>query len=169
MSRISFRRPSLALAGILIAIGGCAESPSTPSTPAAREFVQRTADVRYNVSGVGSASAVIGENGGVLQTAAGDRIVFPAGAVSQPTLITITSDPRYAGVELEPHGLQFPEGHEPVLRLSTAGTNASSFRNVDVVYVDESGAISEVLPTSGNGAMLEAHLQHFSGYLASGH
>ncbi len=166
MPRISFRRPSFALAGILIAIGGCAESPSTP---AAREFVQRTADVRYNVSGAGSASAVIDPSGGVLQTAAGDRIVFPAGAVAQPTRITITSDPRFAGVELEPHGLQFPAGHQPVLRLSTAGTNAASYRKVDVVYVNESGAIAEVLPTSGNGAVLEAHLQHFSGYLASGH
>lgn len=166
MSRISLRRSSLALAGILIAIGGCAESPSTP---AAREFVQRTADVRYNVAGGGSASAVIGANGGTLQTAAGDRITFPAGAVSQPTLITMTSSPRYAGVELQPHGLQFPAGHEPVLRISTAGSNAGDFRNLDVVYVNEAGAISEVLPTSGNGAVLEAHLQHFSGYLASGH
>ena len=166
MFRISIRRSSLALAGILIAIGGCAESPSTPE---AREFVQRTADVRYNAEGSGSASAVIDASGGVLQTTAGDRIVFPAGAVAQPTRITITSNRRYAGVELEPHGLRFPAGHEPILRISTAGSNIASYRNVDVVYVDESGAIAEVLPTSGNGAVLEAHLQHFSGYLASGH
>jgi hypothetical protein len=166
MFRISIRRSSLALAGILIAIGGCAESPSTSE---AREFVQRTADVRYNVEGSGSASAVIDARGGVLQTAAGDRIVFPAGAVAQPTRITITSDKRYAGVELEPHGLQFPAGYEPVLRISTAGSDVAKYRNVDVVYVDESGAIAEVLPTSGNGAVLETHLQHFSGYMASGH
>jgi len=167
MSRNSLRRrPSLALAGILIAIGGCAENPSAA---APREFVQRTASVRFDKSGGGSASAMIGVDGGVLQTSAGDRIVFPAGAVEQPIRISITSDSRYAGVQLEPHGLQFPEGHEPVLQLSTASTNAGAFRNVDVVYVDEAGAISEVLPTTSTGANLETHLHHFSGYLASGH
>ena len=166
MSRISFRRPSLALAGILIAIGGCAESPSTP---AAREFVQRTADVRYNAAGAGSASAVIGANGGVLQTVAGDRIVFPAGAVAQPTLITITSNSTYLGVELEPHGLQFPAGNEPVLVLNAAGSNAATFRRVDIAYVDESGAVAEILPASRGGAALTTNLQHFSGYTAISH
>ncbi|HEU4559930.1 MAG TPA: hypothetical protein VFS20_18925 [Longimicrobium sp.] len=165
MLRISFRRPSLALAGILIAIGGCAESPSTP---AAREFVQRTADVRYNVSGAGSTSAVINPSGGVLQTAAGDRIVFPAGAVAQPTRITITSDPRYAGVELEPHGLQFPAGHEPVLQINMQGSNAGAYRSLSVVYVNESGAVAEVLPTSTGASRATANLAHFSGYLVAG-
>lgn len=165
MLRISFRRPSLALAGILIAIGGCAESPSTP---AAREFVQRTADVRYNVSGAGSASAVIDPSGGVLQTAAGDRIVFPAGAVAQPTRITITSDPRYAGVELEPHGLQFPAGHQPVLQINMQGSNASAYRSVTVVYVNEAGAIAETLPTTTGSGRATTNLEHFSGYLTVG-
>lgn len=165
MFRISIRRSSLALAGILIAIGGCAESPSTPE---AREFVQRTADVRYNVEGSGSASAVIDARGGALQTAAGDRIVFPAGAVAQPTRITITSDKRYAGVELEPHGLQFPAGHEPVLQINMQGSNAGGYRSLSVVYVNESGAVAEVLPTSTGGSRAAANLQHFSGYIVAG-
>src|SRR5215218_10510914 len=167
MFRNSFRRrPSLALAGILIAIGGCTEMPSSPAAP---EFVQRTAAVRYDVSGSTAASGVITENGGVLQTASGDRIVFPAGAVSAPTTVTITSDPRYAGVELEPHGLQFPAGHEPVLQLNMQGTNAGSYRSLNVVYVDESGAVAETLPTTLGSGKASTNLHHFSGYLASGH
>lgn len=165
MSRNAFRRPSLALAGILIAIGGCAESPSAP---AAREFVQRTEGARYEASGAGRASAVIDPNGGVLQTMSGDRIVFPAGAVSQPTLITITSDRRYAGVELEPHGLQFPAGHEPVLQLNMQGTNAGAYNSLNVVYVNEDGSVAEVLPTSTGGSRATTNLHHFSGYIIAG-
>lgn len=166
MSRITLRRPSLALAGILIAIGGCAESPSSPVT---REFVHRSSAVRYDVSGSGSASAVIDARGGTLKTATGDRITFPAGALTQPTLISITSDGQYAGVELEPHGLRFTAGREPVLRLNVANSDANAYRNVDVVYVDESGAIAEIMPTERKGDTMETHLRHFSGYLASGH
>jgi len=165
MPRIFSRRPSLALAGILIAIGGCAESPSSP---AAREFVQRTTAVRYDVSGRPGSSAVIDPAGGTLQTASGDRIVFPAGAVAQPTTVSITSDPRYAGVELEPHGLQFPAGHEPVLQINMQGTNAGNFGSIDVVYVDESGSVAETLPTSTANGRATTALHHFSRYLTSG-
>jgi len=165
MSRITFRKATAALAGILITIGGCAENPSSP---AAREFVQRTSSARFDVSGAGSSSAVIDSDGGVLQTIGGDRIVFPAGAVAEPTRITITSDPRYAGVQLEPHGLQFPAGHEPVLQLNMQGTNAGQFRSVTVVYVDETGAISETLPTATGSGRATTNLHHFSGYLTIG-
>jgi hypothetical protein len=165
MPRITLRRPTLALAGILIAIGGCAENPSQPVT---REFVQRTATARFDVSGSASSSAVIDVRGGTLTTAAGDRIVFPVGAVARPTRITITSDEQFAGVELEPHGLRFPAGREPVLQLSTSGTNAGSFHSLSVVYVDEDGGIAEVLPTSNAGGRSTTNLHHFSGYLVTG-
>jgi hypothetical protein len=34
-------------------------------------------------------------------------VVFPYGAVSQPTTITITSDPNYVAYSMYPHGLKF--------------------------------------------------------------
>lgn len=158
----SFRSSAAVLAGILITIGGCSESPSG----AGSQFVVRQGAARFDVSG--SSSAVITPAGGVLQTAAGDRIVFPAGAVSTPTTITITSSTQYAGVELEPHGLRFPAGHEPVLQISTSGSNARLFRSLSIVYVDESGTVAEVLPTAVGSAQTQTNLQHFSGYLVTG-
>lgn len=165
MSKPTLRAAALALAGILITIGGCTESPSAP---AKREFVQRTSAARFEVSGSGVASAVIDGRGGMLQTAAGDRIIFPAGALLQPTQITITSDPRYAGVELEPHGLRFPAGREPILQLSTASSNAFQFRSLSVAYIGQDGGIEEILPTVTANGQVMTNLHHFSGYLTIG-
>jgi len=164
MPKISLRRPSLALAGILIAIGGCAESPSSPS---GAQFLARGPHPRYDVTG--SRSAVIDQRGGTLVTAAGDRITFPAGSLTAPTSITITSNDDFVGVELQPHGLRFPHGRQPVLELNTAGAAAGAGNSVDVAYVDENGAIAEVLDASASGGDLRTNLQHFSGYLAISH
>jgi len=163
MCNRSLRTSVLALAGILITIGGCSESPSAASS---RQFVSRSASARYTVSG--TAASVIDARGGTLETAAGDRIVFPAGALDRPTRVTITSSSTQVGVELEPHGLTFPAGNAPVLILNTAGSNAGSFRHLDVSYVDESGNVAEVLPASEGGTTLSTTLRHFSGYTASG-
>jgi len=58
--------------------------------------------VSYTVSGT------ITPWGGTLAIPQSDfTIVFPAGAVSQSTLITITSDPNYVGYKMEPQGLRF--------------------------------------------------------------
>ena len=163
MCNRSLRTSALALAGILITIGGCSESPSAVGS---RQFVERTASARFSVSG--SAASVIDARGGTLETAAGDRIVFPAGALDRPTRITITSSSTQVGVELEPHGLTFPAGAAPVLILNTAGSNAASFSHLDVSYVDESGSVAEVLPAATGGTTLTTTLRHFSGYTASG-
>jgi hypothetical protein len=159
----SLRTSALALAGILITIGGCSESPAGSST----QFVVREGGARFAASG--TAGAVITPAGGSIQTPAGDRIVFPAGAVSEPTTITLTSSSQYAGVELQPHGLQFPAGHEPVLEISTSGSNARAFRSLSIVYVDESGVVAEFLPTADDGGAMQANLRHFSGYIIAGH
>lgn len=169
MSRISLRRPTLALAGILIAIGGCSENPSGPN---GYQFIHRTRGASFSVSGVSGgsdATALIGPLGGVVATAAGDRIVFPIGAVSKPTQITLHSSSEYVGVEVEPHGMRFPNGRRPVLTLNTAGSDIGSYGDVDVVYVNEAGKVADVLHTTGNGATVQAELQHFSIYTAAGH
>ncbi|HEY0035356.1 MAG TPA: hypothetical protein VGB66_01650 [Longimicrobium sp.] len=169
MPNRSLRTSALALAGILIAIGGCAESPSASE---AREFVTRGSHARFDVSG--SASAVIGASGGTLVTAAGDRIIFPTGALAEATRVSITSSGTYVGVELQPHGLRFPTGRQPVLVLNTGGSNVAAFRRLDVSYIDETGTVVEVLPAAAGAGSVTTTLSHFStyragGFLTSGH
>jgi hypothetical protein len=159
----SFRASAAALAGILITIGGCSESPAGSGS----QFVVREAGARFDVGG--TSSAVITPAGGEIRTAAGDRIVFPAGAVAEPTTITLTSSSTYAGVELEPHGLRFPAGHEPTLQISTNGSNARLFRSLAIVYVDGGNVVTEFLPTSSGPGYTQTNLQHFSRYLVAGH
>jgi hypothetical protein len=89
--------------------------------------------------------------------------------VAEPTTITITSSSTYAGVELEPHGLRFPAGREPLLQISTAGSTAKLFRSLAIVYVDGTGVVAEFLPTAGGAGVVQANLQHFSRYLVAGH
>lgn len=166
MCNRSLRTSVLALAGILIAIGGCTESPSSPADWQA--LSRSGTQARFDVSG-SSATAVIGATGGSLVTSAGDRITFPAGALNQPTQITITSSGDVVGVQIQPHGLQFPAGRQPVLTLSTAGSNAASFHDLNVSYVNDDGNITEVLSASVGSATLTASLPHFSGLLGTGH
>jgi hypothetical protein len=161
----SLRTSALALAGILIAIGGCTD---TPSSSADWQALSRSGpQARFDISG-SSASAMIGASGGTLVTSAGDRITFPAGALHQPTLITITSSSEHVGVQILPHGLQFPEGRQPVLTLNTAGSNAESFHSLNVSYVNDAGNITEVLSASVGSGTLTASLPHFSGLLGVG-
>jgi hypothetical protein len=167
MRKLTLRSATTALAGILIAIGGCTESPSAPATPSAPQFVIRSSHLRFDVSG--SASAVIGVAGGTVVTPAGDRLIFPVGALAQPTEITLTSSDSYVGVQVQPHGLTFAPGRQPVLVLNTAGSNAGSFRKLEVSYVDESGNVAEVFPAAAGAETLTTTLPHFSGFLASGH
>lgn len=55
-----------------------------------------------------SVSGVIGFWGGTLVIPETDfAITFPAGALSQSTLITITADPNYVAYKMEPTGLRF--------------------------------------------------------------
>lgn len=55
-----------------------------------------------------SVSGVISPWGGTLVIPESDfSITFPIGAVSQPTLITVTSDPNYVAYKMEPSGIHF--------------------------------------------------------------
>jgi hypothetical protein len=150
---------TLAVAGILIAIGGCSDSPS--AAPELR-FVQAPETPSHLRATV--ASGVIGVAGGTLRTNEGHQITFPAGAVSQPTRITIQGYRDVAGVELQPHGLVFPAGSEPELTLRSGKRAGTS--GLAVAYVDETGTVAEVLPaTPLPGNRVATRLQHFSGYI----
>jgi len=165
MSKSSFRAAAAALAGILIAIGGCSENPSAAT---GYQFIHRAS--RGPLADVsGTSSAVIDARGGSVVTPLGDRITFPAGALTQPTTITVRSSTEYVGVEVEPHGLRFTAGREPVLTLNSAGANVAGYRSLDVVYVGDSGNVEDVLRTQASNGTLTATLPHFSIYTAAGH
>jgi hypothetical protein len=167
MQKIRFRAAATALAGILIAIGGCSDALTSPDS--ARQALSRGGgQPRFNVMG-SSASEVIGPKGGTLVTTAGDRLTFPAGALSHPTEITLTSMSTQVGVQIEPRGLVFPAGRQPVLTLSTAGSDADSFEKLEVAYVNDDGSITEVLTSSVGDATLSAQMSRFGGLLGIGH
>jgi hypothetical protein len=53
-------------------------------------------------------SATISPWGGTLTIPESDfTMTFPMGAVSQPTLITVTSDPNYVAYKMQPQGIKF--------------------------------------------------------------
>lgn len=154
-------------AGILIVTGGCAESPSAPvQAGASLELLRLPQGPNFARSGSESRSRVIGPEGGVIEISGG-RLVFPAGAVSQPTEIGMRADGAYQGVRLSPHGLQFPADAQPVLELRAVGTGVAQ-RSVAVVYVNDANAILEVLPTVREGSEVSVSLEHFSGYILAG-
>ncbi|HEX6912620.1 MAG TPA: hypothetical protein VF142_19595 [Longimicrobium sp.] len=159
----------LAVAGILITGGGCTDTVSAPVQPGqGLELLRAPQGPSLALSGSQSASKVIGPEGGVIALPGGHELVFPAGALSQPTEIGIRSDGQYQGVHLSPHGLVFPAGAEPVLTLRATGPEAAAFSSLVVTYVDDARNILEVLPTSRHGNTVTAHLEHFSGYIVGG-
>ncbi|HEX6039985.1 hypothetical protein [Longimicrobium sp.] len=159
----------LALAGILITGGGCADTVSAPVQPGeGLELILAPTGPSFSVAGKESASKVIGPEGGTIELSSGHRLEFPAGALSEPTEIGMRTDDRYQGVHLSPHGLVFPAGAEPVLTLRASGVESRGFSSVVVTYVDDRNQILEVLSTDRRGNTLSTHLEHFSGYLLGG-
>lgn len=163
-------------AGILITVGGCSEqSPTVNVGPEAGESYQRI-EVRsapggasYD-SGNGRAEKVIGPEGGTLAIPGGHTLAFPAGALTQATMIRARVDAQYVAVELEPHGIRFPVGQGPALTLSYEGTSAEAFNKLVTLYVGDSNQVEEVLNVENNRAAQTAtvRLQHFSRYYLAG-
>jgi hypothetical protein len=165
MSRFRLGSILAAAAGILITAGGCAETPSAPApVGAGLELVAAPEGPSFYRSGSNEATEVIGPEGGVIQLGA-HRLVFPAGAVSEPTEIGVRADAWYQGVRLSPHGLQFPADAQPVLEMRASGLPLARLLGLQVVYVDDSNRILEVLPTTRDGSAVTVNLEHFSGYI----
>jgi hypothetical protein len=168
MCNRSLRSSVLVLAGILIGIGGCAESPAAPAARTeALQLLELRSAPRYDMAGV--SGAVVGPEGGVVVGPGGVTLSFPKGALSRPTYISLRPSTEVVGVEILPHGLTFSAGSEPTLTLPYGGADVSGFSRLNVVYV-EGGAITEVLSTSVSpGAhTLTARLPHFSFYAGAG-
>jgi hypothetical protein len=168
MARLRSQLGALCLAGTLLVVGGCADVTSAPGLHLEKIAAERGPS--FSVDG-GSlvASAVIGPQGGVIATASGHRLAFPAGAVAQPTEIRMRDDGAFLGVRLEPHGLQFPTGRGPVLSLNLGGAETTGYTVLRIAYVDEDGNFLEVLPATLDDRTLSTRLRHFSGYIAVGH
>jgi hypothetical protein len=173
--KFSTPRAFAALAGLLGLLAGCTEGagPASPGNVAGFRLLTPASHVSgpsFSEAVLPPVSAVIGPEGGAIELSNGSRLVFPAGAVDAPTTVTMSAVPGYFGVDLQPHGLTFPTGHEPVLTLGYAGASTFGLSRLAVVYVNDSRAILEVLPTTWSpaDATLTSRLRHFSGYISGG-
>ena len=108
-------------------------------------------------------SALIGPSGGTL-IVGNNRLIVPAGALLQPTMIsgTVPAEP-YAAIHFEPSGLQFrkPAG----LVLDGAGCSVPD-GGVHVDYVDDDGNVLERIDATYSNLWhtVAAPINHFSVY-----
>src|SRR5690242_16653932 len=123
----------------------------------------------------GTASAMVGLGGGELDLpSAGLKVIVPAGALTQPTMISVT--PRAGALlayEFQPHGLQFARPLTVVQSLGGTGLEGVSVRSLRAVYFadesqvdDASGAVrpTELMNVSIDAAAQTASfsIHHFS-------
>lgn len=95
-----------------------------------------------------SVSGYIGKNGGTLVLPSSDfTIMFPAGALSQTTLITIVSDGvGYVSYDMRPHGLKFAKPVIVTQRLqNTAVYGTSLALRAAGAYFDKDPDLSQSL------------------------
>lgn len=132
-----------------------------------------------------SVSAVIGPAGGEIKiNEAGGKIDFPAGALTSPTLITMTAYKGYdVAYDFQPHGITF---NVPVkIQQSIAGTWAQQYpqllNGIHGSYF--SGSLSDSWVDPGhyfahiaenelgyvdtNASQVKFYIGHFSGYMMS--
>ena len=149
------RNRSILLAiGIPFALGACSAdrqsavlSPDISGTDAqgARQAVQST-------------SAWIGPDGGQVSLM-GCTVQMPAGALSAPTLITMTRNAD-GTVELGPHGQTFAVA----VQLLFVAPLLSSAGDHEIQWYDESCASWTTIPSYASGFGQAALLEHFSLY-----
>jgi hypothetical protein len=159
----------LAALTLVVTISGCVESRPTPMEPTRpATFI---GDGFYLVPLLTTTtqtlvSQVIGPAGGVLQISGGHSITFPAGALAENTTITAVRDGDDLKISLGPEGLVFPDSARPILTFDYEGSTAEESGTPVIVYLDSSGWLSEVLPTSTDTTanVARARIEHFSTY-----
>jgi hypothetical protein len=131
-----------------------------------------------------SASATIGSSGGSISVQ-GAKIDIPGGALTQPTLITMTAvaGPNVA-YEFQPHGLTFakPVKVQVTIKGTLAETNPALLKGMhgsyygqttlDSAFVDGTKTSVHVKEhelgyVEQSGSQLKFYVDHFSGYLVS--
>jgi hypothetical protein len=168
MSRRSLFSPLISsVAAILILAAGCSDrTPTTAQLETSYDAVLLPeAGLTPSFSRSGSASRVIGPEGGEIK-AGRITISFPAGALSQPTEISVAPDPKKLAVTFGPHGTQFPAGAEPTLTFNYAGIANLPERDLTVYYVSNSGVVLEKLTASvdTDAKTVTVKPGHFSNY-----
>lgn len=158
----------------VIATGGPLLGLSDP--PIEVSVLQRSTPLLHNYA----AAAVIGPEGGTLRIPdAGFAIAFPAGAVAQPTEISVAAVPGHAVAYLfQPHGLVF--GSPAVITQDLRGTRAprdpDALRQMEGAYFTGLEALAgsiatvrETRPTlvDTNARKVTWTVEHFSGYTVS--
>lgn len=155
------------LGAILILATGCSDlTPTNPQLDTTyRRVALPTAERGPSFSLSGTAGGVIGPEGGSIQ-AGRVTITFPAGALAEPTEITVTPDADYLAVVLGPHGIQFPAGHEPTLTFSYEGIDGLPEQDLTIYYLSDSGVVLEQMRATVDLSTrsVTARLGHFSEY-----
>lgn len=171
---------ALLLGGVLAACAGDAGTVSPLSAPASssqdlgflkRGFAKPLANAERAFSGTTCATHVTVSGSGVFGPAGGtlvfgtSRLIIPGGALTDTVTITATSlGGEWNRVELQPHGLQFAKSAG--LLLDTSGCAIDAQHAPDVVYLDEFGAVIEVIWAifDPRWQTIAAPINHFSGY-----
>ena len=161
------------------ALAGCAErGSSTVVAKTGVEWLDRDntpVNVRLTFDSASAASAVIGEEGGVISTSGADGSYFelqvPKGALHRRETITMIPVSRVDGlpleqggavatVQLEPEGLRFDR---PVKLTIEPVTPVPVEEQVGFAYITH-GTDTHLYPATGDSLAMEMHLLHFSGY-----
>ncbi|NOY92836.1 MAG: hypothetical protein GXP55_16750 [Deltaproteobacteria bacterium] len=112
----------------------------------------------------GSASALIDGSGGELSLS-GLRVEIPAGALSEPTMVTVTAtdDAAPSGLTLYSRVLRFaPEGLRFARPIRVTIPFAGDARYASVYWTTEGGQAFSALPTAIDGHDASAETSHFS-------
>ena len=165
---MSFSRALIRLAAavLVVAVAGCAESPSEPLTPSAAGNAPQLVQQPLTASTL-LAQTEIGPAGGTLQIPGGHTLEFPAGALASPTVITASRHPSSISVDFGPEGLVFPESARPSLTYAYGSATLPAWVNpglLRIVYIDGSYVEELVTTVDTVARTVEAKLPHFSTY-----
>ena len=207
MFRLGFRRSLVIAIGALVLVS-CSEggisAPTAPSAVATKTSPANPQLDKHSLTGpvtdafqldlkavwwkkpykdVISVSKTIDQSGGTISIpVTGLTVSFPAGAVTGPITITITSDQKYVAYKMEPTGTRFLKDVTVTQLLNTTSIFGEPLRNqLYAVYIaDDNVKLSGKVPaleiepstTIFSGLLPQAHvwiIRHFSHYmLASG-
>lgn len=120
-------------------------------------------DLTCSLQGTYMVSQRIGRSGGTLRFGRSE-LRIPSGALASDVQIsaTITLGGR-VNVDFAPHGLKFAKAAE--LRVDWAGCTAPSGSPINLYYTDDSGRITQVMPSAkGAGTTARMLTDHFSGF-----
>jgi len=167
--------------GLALALAACGTEPTSMSQetgpdPFLGEAIESTVGTLLDRTllsctqlAASTDSAVVGPEGGTLVVGP-HKLEFPAGAVSEPTRITMSVvQSGVNAVELAPHGLTFPRDARPTLSLGYANCDRSILLSKRVVYTDGTFRLLELLPSLDlkSDRRVSAPLDHFSRYAVS--